>query len=303
MTLIDRQAPSHWYLRDGRAFHEIAKSDGTGNRAVNLKDARKVLAFPSVTNVLGVLAKPGLDAWKIEQGIMAALTLPRRPDESLDSFAHRVVADMGEQVEKAADFGSAIHNACEVYALNKELPTDPKLREFFEPWRQWFDANVERISCVEQVFVNHEHGYAGRVDMIALLRGGCPTGRSGVGGSATAPSYWAVVDFKTQKIKRSAKGEAKPTFYETWPMQLAAYRRAVLASGAKNVTGLVSVVVDSVQPGPVHTKVWNGPCGRPPGEETDEHFEAFLAALGLWKYVKGYDPVHPALNCERPELN
>ena len=52
------------------------------------------------------LAKPGLDEWKIEQGIMAALTLPRLPDESLDSFAHRVVVDMGEQVEKAADFGS-----------------------------------------------------------------------------------------------------------------------------------------------------------------------------------------------------
>ena len=87
-------------------------------------DARKVLALPSVTNVLGVLAKPGLDAWKIEQGIMAALTLPRRADEPLDVFAHRVVQDMGEQVEKAADFGSAIHAACEVYALNKQFPHD-----------------------------------------------------------------------------------------------------------------------------------------------------------------------------------
>ena len=73
MTLIERQAPSHWYLQDGRPFHEIANASGTGNRPVTLRDARKVLAFPSVTNVLGVLAKPGLDAWKIEQGIMAAL--------------------------------------------------------------------------------------------------------------------------------------------------------------------------------------------------------------------------------------
>ena len=105
MTLIERQAPSHWYLQDGRPFHEIANASGTGNRAVTLRDARKVLAFPSVTNVLGVLAKPGLDAWKIEQGIMAALTLPRRPDEPLDAFARRVVEDMGEQVEKAADLG------------------------------------------------------------------------------------------------------------------------------------------------------------------------------------------------------
>src|SRR6476469_5111583 len=104
MTLIDRQPASHWYLRDGQPFHEIAKKDGSGKRAATLADARKVGALPSVTNVLGVLAKPGLDAWKIEQGIVAALTLPRGNDEPLDAFARRVVVDMGEQVEKAADF-------------------------------------------------------------------------------------------------------------------------------------------------------------------------------------------------------
>ena len=277
MTLIERQAPSHWYLRDGRPFHEIGNASGTGNRAVTLRDARKVMALPSVTNVLGVLAKPGLDAWKIEQGIMAALTLPRLPDEPLDLFARRVVEDMGEQVEKAADFGSAIHTACEVYALNKQVPSDPQLRAFFEPWRLWFDENVERIGCIEQVFVHHEYGYAGRVDMVALVKG----------------LGWAVVDFKTQKVKRSAKGEAKPTFYETWPLQLAAYRQAVLVTGAKNVQGLVSVVIDSAAPGPVHVKQWDGV----------DYFGSFLAALELWKYVKGYDPVHPQLSCARPQLN
>src|SRR3954468_936666 len=224
MILIQRQPASHWYLRDGRPFHEIAKKDGSGNRPVTLADARKVLAFPSVTNVLGVLAKPGLDAWKIEQGIMAALTLPRRADEPLDAFAHRVVEDMGEQVEKAADFGSAIHAACEAYALNKQLPEDPKLRAHLADWVTWFDSNVERVASIEQVFVHHEHGFAGRVDMVALLKG--------IG--------WCVVDFKTQKVKRSAKGEAKPAFYETWPLQLAAYRQAILGSGAKDVKGLVS---------------------------------------------------------------
>src|SRR5690349_19123565 len=127
MILIQRQPASHWYLRDGTPFHEIAKKDGSGNRPVTLADARKVRALPSVTNVLNVLAKPGLDAWKIEQGIMAALTLPRGTEESLDSFAHRVVSDMGEQVDKAADFGTAIHNACEVYALHKQPPEDPRL--------------------------------------------------------------------------------------------------------------------------------------------------------------------------------
>ena len=277
MVLIQRQAPSHWYLRDGRPFHEIAKRDGSGNRATTLADARKVLALPSVTNVLGVMAKPGLDAWKIEQGIMAALTLPRLVDEPLDLFARRVVADMGEQVEKAADFGTAIHAACEVYAVNKEVPTDLKLWLFLERWVRWFDANVERIDCIEQEFVNLEHGYAGRVDMIAKLKD--------IG--------WAVVDFKTQKIKRTAKGERKPAFYETWPLQLEAYRQAARSASGKNVEALVSVVIDSAEPGPVHIKVW---------EQSEEHWAAFTAAAALWRYAKGYDPA--ALGtCEKPELN
>jgi len=140
---------------------------------VRLSDARKVLALPSVTNVLGVIAKPALDAWKVEQGIMAALTLPRLPDETLDAFARRVVTDMGQQVAKAADFGSRIHAACEVYALTKELPSDPALLQFIDGWRGWFDENVERIHSIETVFVNHEHGYAGRVDIAGNdLRGG-----------------------------------------------------------------------------------------------------------------------------------
>ena len=36
MILIQRQPASHWYLRDGRPFHEIAKRDGSGNRPVTL---------------------------------------------------------------------------------------------------------------------------------------------------------------------------------------------------------------------------------------------------------------------------
>ena len=242
MILVERQPPSHWYFRDGRPFHEIAKSDGIGMRPVTLRDARKVLALPSVTNILGVLAKPGLDAWKIEQGIMAALTLPRNPDEPLDAFAHRVVADMGEQVENAADFGSRIHEACEVYARTKELPEDAALLPYLAAWRRWFDEHVERIHSLETVYVNHEHGYAGRVDMVAKLK----------------EFGWAVVDFKTQKIKRGPKGEMKPRFYETWPLQLSAYQHAILGNGTKNVSAIVSVVIDSGQPGPLHVAKWNG---------------------------------------------
>jgi hypothetical protein len=293
MTLIERQQPSHWYLRDGRPFHEIMKKDGTGPRPVTLADARKVQALPSVTNVLGVIAKPGLEAWKIEQGILAALTLPRAAGEDLGGFAKRVVADMTQEVEKAADFGSAIHAACELYAREKIAPKDPILWPFFAPWQRWFDENVERVECLERVFVNLQEGYAGRVDLIAKLKGDMANG-----------PFWAVVDFKTQKIKRGSKGEPKPVFYETWPLQLAAYQWAAMGVLPREIGGLVSVVIDSAQPGPVHVRTWdNGMPKEGSKPASDGFFVQFLNALGLWQYVKGYDPTAPVGFCEKPELN
>lgn len=272
MKLIEREPASHWYLPDGRPYYEVAKRDGSGNRPVTLADARKVFALPSVTNVLGVLAKPGLDAWKVEQGIVAALTLPRQTDEPLDVFARRVVVDMGEQVEKAADFGSAIHAACEAYARSRQVPVDPTLLAFFQPWQAWFDANVEEVRSIERVCVNLEQGYAGRVDLEAKLRG--------IG--------WAVVDFKTQRVKRNAACKPVPTFYETWPLQLAAYQRALATESVNAPTELVSVVIDSGNPGPAHVKHWTGNNAGP--EFASAFGNAFQAALTLWRFVKGYDP-------------
>jgi len=74
--LIGREKSSHWYLKSGEPYHQVLRADGKGLRDVTLKDAKKVGAMRSVTSVLRVVAKPGLESWKIEQGIMSALTLP-----------------------------------------------------------------------------------------------------------------------------------------------------------------------------------------------------------------------------------
>ena len=277
MTLIERQQPSHWYLPDGRPFHEILKKDGTGPRPVTLADARKVQALPSVTYILSVIAKPGLEAWKVEQGILAALTLPHVAGEDLGTFAKRVVADMTKEVERAAVFGTRIHAACEFYAKENLAPTDIELFDHLGSWLRWFDENVERVECLEKVVVCGHYGYAGRVDMVAKLKG----------------MGWCVVDFKTQKVKRGPNGEPKPVFYETWPLQLAAYGIAV-GSRCGDLGGLVSVVIDSSRPGPVHVKNWG---------MSDQYLEVFLSAYEVWKYTKGYDPTAPLGVCEKPGLN
>ena len=98
----------HWYARDGSpAYYE------TNGRGTTLRDARKLNLLPSVTTVLGVLAKPALTSWLVRQGILAALTGTRQPDEADDAYIARVTADSKAQAKAAADEGSRIHDACE----------------------------------------------------------------------------------------------------------------------------------------------------------------------------------------------
>jgi hypothetical protein len=263
MILVDRSPASHWYLSDGTPYHTVARADGKGDRPATLRDARKVGALPSVTNRLSILAKPGLEAWKIEQGILSALTLPRSPDEPLDAFARRVVEDSEGQVTKAADLGTAVHNAVEDYLTRKAVPQDPQILSLFEPVKAWLDTHIEAVATCEEVVVHGSVGYAGRVDLVARVKD--------VG--------LAVIDFKTQNIK------TKPTYYETWPLQLEAYRQAILSRDDPFMrpTHIMSVVINSNTAG-LHPYVW-------PVEEYPAHWEAFKHASHLWSYVKGYSPV------------
>ena len=270
MLIVPRESASHWYFPDGTPLHEVPRADGKGQRPTSLRDARKLGLFPSVTNVLSILAKPGLDAWKQEQAILAALTLPRTEGETLDDFAKRVLVDMTSEVGRAADLGSAVHAAIEGYAQGRWLPEDKGVARLFEPARQWFDKEVTQVHSVEIATAHLEWGYAGRVDLVATLRS---TGRP------------TVVDFKTQKTRRDKDGNFKPILHDTWPLQLEAYRMA-LASRDKGLAdaAIASVVIGSTDPVPVVVKVWDD-------ADKDGYFRAFLAARDLWVWQKNYCPV------------
>lgn len=224
-------------------------------RATTVADMKKRTDLvASVTNILSVIAKPALVSWLCEQSILAALTLPRGVDETLDAFAHRVVSDSREQVSQAADLGTQIHDAAENYLRSGVFNGSPSIQELFQPVKTWLDANVEEVLELETVVVNPEERYAGRVDIIASFKG--------VG--------FCVADLKTQKIRNG-----KAAFYDTFPLQLSAY---LMAQKRPAVKGLISIVINSVEPSPVQTKVW---------ENHEQYWRAFLAAKTLWNYTKG----------------
>ena len=104
---------SHWYTLEGEACHQVPKAKGGELRNATVADARKMGLFPSVTNILSVIAKPGLDKWKLQQVAKAAYQAPPDGKESVEYFTDRIIEAAFDQVVDAADFGSRIHDALE----------------------------------------------------------------------------------------------------------------------------------------------------------------------------------------------
>ena len=248
---------AHWYQRDGVACHTVPSLKGEP-RPTTLRDARKLGLLPSVTNILGVIAKPELTAWLQEQAVMAALTLPRMAGESEDAFAKRVVADSQTTRDGAADFGTAFHHGAERVARTLEVDQSDRLAPWLNLYRDWYQANCVRLLWTEQALVNAELGYAGTADLLMEHQAYGLT----------------LVDLKTQGVK-AATG---PSTYKSWGYQLAAYRRAL----GKPVVCL-NLIMNSREPHEPVEAPWSE-------EEMERCWVAFEAARRLWIIEKRYEP-------------
>lgn len=259
---------SHWYSKDGKPCHTVPAKGG-GERNVNLRWDRHLGLLPSVTSIISCKAKPGLESWKITQGIMSALTLPRKPSETDDDFAKRVVVDMEEQSRSAAEFGSRVHRAAEYLHLGENAVMDLEAEPFVAGYREWFHQNVRNVDMAEWVLVNKAEGYAGCVDLV------CDT----VSAGGQKPT---IIDLKTQGVKEN------PKVYNDWLMQLAAYAQAhYLYDLIFEIEWprLISVVIDSTKPSEPFIHEW-------PEEEKEPAWKAFLACRDLWCWEKKYWPHH-----------
>lgn len=252
--MSDFDSGGHWYKRDGEPFYTIIGTNGS-ERSVTLRDARKVGAVPSVTTVLNVLSKPALENWKVEQGVLAALTLPRDPNESDEEFLDRVLEDSRQQARVAAAIGTTIHDAIEC-----KFKGYPVLEEY----KQHADAVIEEIAKLypgvedwqaESSFA-HPTGYGGKVDL-------------------HSPSTGIVIDFKTKD------GDAdlwKRVAYDQY-IQLAAYQTGLELPEAE----CVNIFVSRTHPGTLKSHTWKV-------QDIQHGKEVFAHALKLWQTVKKYTP-------------
>jgi len=198
----------HWYDRQGNPRYTVRGANGK-ERNTTLRDARKYDLVPSVTTVLNVAAKPGLEAWKQQQLLLAALTLPKLNDESIDAYAERVLEDSKKQAQEARDLGTEIH---------------AKVQGAFEGGPE-NDYSISVKSLLR-------HAY-GEQDWVSEASFAHP---QGFGGKVDLHCKAAVVDIKT---KAFGPGD-DPQGYDEHLMQLSAYRLGLILPAARCANLFVS---------------------------------------------------------------
>jgi hypothetical protein len=244
---------THWYDRDGTPRYEVLDAKGK-MRAATLRDARKFGWYPGVTSIIKCAAAPGLERWKLEQTMLAALTLPRFDGENDESFCSRVMRDSGEQARKARESGTVIHAAIQGHYEGKPPSLDML-------------AHVQGVAeTIKQNFGEHEW----------CAEAACAH-PSGYGTKADLSCRGIVLDFKGADFTASDVATLKT--WDEHAMQLAATREA---RGMPDATCAI-VYVSRVTP---------GLCRAIHVDESDlrRGWAMFQALLSYWKAKTGYFP-------------
>jgi hypothetical protein len=255
----NKVASSHWYREDGTPVHRLPTSDGRGERPTTIRDAKRLGLYPSVTGILGILAKPGLEKWKLDQVALATLRTPKVQEESEDYWCNRVRTAAFEQVEQAADLGTMIHGALEAAMAGEPYAED--LRPYVEPVLAWKQQVGIEIVDRESRLVNKQHGFAGTADVLFRY------GQNGIG----------ILDYKTRKTKPGEEVIA----YDNQAMQLAAYGATYW--GEENIGRVLAanIFISTTEPGRVVVVKHPDPT---------RDWQAFRMVAALWRYKNGYDP-------------
>jgi hypothetical protein len=161
ITNVHAQESGHWYDKNGKEAHSYINKKGE-EKPTTLRQARTEGLVPSVTSIIRLAAAPGLDAWKADQVIMAALSLPRVPDETDDQFVARIKLDAKEQAKKAAEKGTEIHAR-----IQDGFDTIP-IFDICDPYYASARGELDKVLGKEK-WVSEQSfaidGYGGKVDL------------------------------------------------------------------------------------------------------------------------------------------
>lgn len=257
----------HWYRRikgvGGSYAYEqvgtVTAKDGT-QRPATLRDARKEDYAPGVTTIIGCCDKPGLTNWMVDQGILAALTLPRNAAETEAEYLRRVKEDSRAQAAAAAEEGTRIHAA--IQASMQGEPVDHAYLDHV--------AGVRRVlpqdggTWIAEATVGHLNGYGTKADLYNNLY---------------------LLDFKGKDGDQSTL-DGLP-LYDEHHMQIAATGEAIWQTTGIAVKRTGIVFVSRTHPGAASLR-WSA------YDEDNQHaqmgWEMFQALLAYWQAKQNHRP-------------
>lgn len=254
MTQVHSSEGGHWYSRTGEPVYQVQRADGKGLRDTTIRDAKKLGLVPSVTGIIRCASAEGLERWKREQMMLAALTLPRLPDEPEAAFLKRVEQDSRETARKAAERGTAIHAAIQGH-FEGEVP----------PMEYWNHIHPVVSALGDWHGEGEFHGWTVERSFASQL---------GFGGKVDIHTKGLVADFKTKEFDENADLST----YDEHAMQLAAYRHGLEMPTARCAIVYVSVTVP-------------GLCKliEIPEAELQRGWRCFYSLLQFWKARTGYE--------------
>lgn len=248
----------HWYAADGSPVYTVTGKNGK-ERPTTLRDARKLNLYPSVTTIIRTAASPGLQRWKDEQLLMAALTSTRLLGETDEDYISRVIDDSKAQGRAAADRGTALHGALERY-----IQSGGSERQ--GPWQEHCEAVCEAMrekginlltdGTAERSFA-HPLGYGGKIDW---------SGR------------YAICDFKSKERLDGKKMKG----YDEHVMQLKAYDIGLIPATGYSQRRLFNIFVGAEDKA-VQVLEWSK-------EDGERGWQMYLQLLKYWQAKTGYTP-------------
>ena len=195
----------HWYCaKTGEPRYTTIGKNGK-ERSTTLRDAKSApgTLVPSVSTIIGLLSKTGLNTFFQQEAIYATLANPRLDGEDEKSYISRVLELSKRKSREAADRGTLIHNFIETHYNGDFIPERPA---YVSMVVQAVEAHFGVQDWIAEKSLVSPMGYGGKCDLYC----------NGV-----------VIDFKTTE---KSPGDLTPYLDNT--LQLAAYRE-ILSPGAR----------------------------------------------------------------------
>ena len=125
-----------------------------------------------MSTILGKLASPMLENWKIANQVNAIKKEMERQGISIDKIESIILnakTNAKKQGDNILNIGSMVHKFCEMWLKGEKFtdPEDPVIKACFDKFRKFWKKHKLRLVESEKILYS-ERGYCGTLDLVAI---------------------------------------------------------------------------------------------------------------------------------------